>query len=68
MYWVLIVSTIGSFICTLILTRIYKKEIIEASKSEEIPTVKNNLKQQTKEEKEEKHSETNENSDNDTDN
>ena len=34
LYYVLIVLTVGSFICTLILTRIYKKEIVKVSQSE----------------------------------
>ena len=34
LYYVLIVLTVGSFICTLILTKIYKKEIEEISQNE----------------------------------
>ena len=34
LYYVLIVLTVGSFICTLILTRIYKKEIVKVSQNE----------------------------------
>ena len=35
LYYVLIVLTVGSFICTLILTRIYKKEIVKVSQNED---------------------------------
>ena len=35
LYYVLMVLTVGSFICTLILTRIYKKEIVKVSQNKE---------------------------------
>ena len=38
LFWVLIVLTVGSYICTLILTRIYRKELIKESQKEMMNT------------------------------